>query len=262
MDIKERLKQKIKEIPKDCGVPVREMIAAVYAIFAHDYGKEAVGDIQDYMNRAPGYWTKDRCKAEAAKYKTRKAWEDAVKPAYNRASKNGWLDECCAHMEDVRKKNGYWNLERCKEDAKKYSSRSEWRKSTSAYTAACLNGWIGICCEHMGTKEVKPYRFWDKEAYLEDAKKHKTRNSWRTDNGSGYAAAHKFGWLEECCSHMPDRNYKPNGYWTLETCALEAKRFSTRGAWQRESKGSYLAAFRKGWVEACSKHMENAKNAS
>ena len=249
------LKQKIKQIPDDCGVPRREMMVAVYMIFVQKYGKEAVGILEQYVNRSPGYWTLERCMESAKPHLSRLVWQKACKPAYNRASKNGWLDECCAHMEDFRKRPGYWDLEKCKADAKKYKTRSEWRKSTSAYTVACLKGWIDECCTHMGTKEFKPYRFWNKETCLEDAKKHSTRNAWRTAGGSGYPAAHKYGWVDECCAHMTTRRSMPIGHWTLEACIGEAKKFQTRTSWQKSSKGSYLAAFRNGWFEECCAHM-------
>ena len=52
-------------------------------------------------NRKPnGYWTLERCMADAAQYETRKAWaKGSNKSAYNAARLAGWLDDCCQHME-------------------------------------------------------------------------------------------------------------------------------------------------------------------
>ena len=36
-----------------------------------------------------------------------------ARSAYNAACKNGWLDICCDHMEEIRKPKGYWSLGRC-----------------------------------------------------------------------------------------------------------------------------------------------------
>lgn len=49
-----------------------------------------------------------------------------------------------------KKPRGYWTLERCKKDALKYNSRSEWqKKSGSVYGCAGKNGWRDECCLHM-----------------------------------------------------------------------------------------------------------------
>ena len=54
------------------------------------------------------------------------------------------------------KPKGYWNLERCKEDALKYNTRNEWRRnSCSAYGSALRNGCKDICCKHMKTQLTK-----------------------------------------------------------------------------------------------------------
>lgn len=44
-------------------------------------------------------WNLEICKINALKYKTRKEWETQSVSAYTIAHKNGWLEECCAHME-------------------------------------------------------------------------------------------------------------------------------------------------------------------
>ena len=43
-------------------------------------------------------WTKEKCKEEAIKYKTKKEFEKNSKSGYNASWKNGWLDELCFHM--------------------------------------------------------------------------------------------------------------------------------------------------------------------
>ncbi len=46
-----------------------------------------------------GYWTKERCLEEALKHKSRTEFSKNSKGAYGAAFKNGWLNECYAHME-------------------------------------------------------------------------------------------------------------------------------------------------------------------
>ena len=45
-----------------------------------------------------GYWTLERCKEDALKYNSRSEWWKKSKSSYNKSSKEGWLDECCSHM--------------------------------------------------------------------------------------------------------------------------------------------------------------------
>src|SRR3989304_4262817 len=72
-----------------------------------------------------GYWSVERCKADAAKYKTRTEWQDNSNSAYTAAAKNKWLDICCANMTS---KQQQWDLEKCRVDAAKYTSKMEWQK--------------------------------------------------------------------------------------------------------------------------------------
>lgn len=46
-----------------------------------------------------GYWTKDRCIASAKRYQTRGTWGLSEESgAYSAARRNGWYEECVAHM--------------------------------------------------------------------------------------------------------------------------------------------------------------------
>ena len=51
-----------------------------------------------------GFWTKERCAAEALKFAHRTEWRNspASYTAYQTANRRGWLDWCCAHMGDRR----------------------------------------------------------------------------------------------------------------------------------------------------------------
>ena len=69
-----------------------------------------------------------------------------------------------------------------------------------------------------------------------------------------YTRAHKtVGWFQ-CMEHM-ERLTKPSGYWTIERCMEDAKRFQTIVTWQRESKSAYSIAQRNGWLDQCVGHM-------
>lgn len=155
------------------------------------------------LGGSPLRWTLEECKADAAKYSTKRSWLKNSSGAHHAASRRGWLDKCCAHMVSVQKPTGYWTKERCMEDAKKYRSRSQWAKESSGAASA----------------------------------------------------AHKGGWHKECCAHMKLIN-KPRGYWNLKNCKADAKRFSSRKEWEKQSSGAWSSAQQNGWLDKC-KHKAN-----
>lgn len=64
-------------------------------------------EICDHMTprfRPRGYWTKDRCVAEALKYTSRNDFMLGAKGAYNRAHCRGWIDEVCSHMKQTKRR--------------------------------------------------------------------------------------------------------------------------------------------------------------
>ena len=51
-----------------------------------------------YKKHLKGYWSKERCKEEAVKYKTRSELKLNCNSAYLTTHNNGWIDEICSHM--------------------------------------------------------------------------------------------------------------------------------------------------------------------
>ena len=97
-----------------------------------------------------GYWTLERCIDSAAKHLSIADWRGESSSAYQAAARNGWIDECCAHMSGRRKSAGYWTIAKCKDDAAKYAGRRQWQVSSrAAYDAALREGWLEECCAHM-----------------------------------------------------------------------------------------------------------------
>ncbi|QNJ55308.1 hypothetical protein vBValMR11Z_382 [Vibrio phage vB_ValM_R11Z] len=115
---------------------------------------ECCGHMPATRQKPSGYWTLERLKEDALKYKTRNEWYKNSSGAYQTARKRGIIDECCSHMTTTRKPSGYWTTERLKEDALKYKTRREWQKKSSAYQAARIQGILDECCGHM-PKRVK-----------------------------------------------------------------------------------------------------------
>jgi hypothetical protein len=145
----------------------------------------------------------------------------------------------------------------------KYKSYAEWRdKNAVAYQYACKNGLLDTICEKFGWERNpynrKPFGYWTKERCLEEAKKHKTKVSWRIDSGGSYVAARNNGWYDECIAHMVDvekQPRKPSGYWDKKNCIIEAKKYNTTYEWYKFSPHTLRTSVKNGWFSACTKHM-------
>jgi hypothetical protein len=197
-------------------------------------------------------WTFEDVKNESKKYKTITEWARLGKGSYVAASKAGWLAELTSHMTRSIKPNGYWTKERVIEDAKKYATRSEWRKnSSSAATMAKRNDWFEEATAHM--KLLVDHGKWTKSAVLEEAKKYKTRSEWGRAKDGSYGAALKKGWLEDATQHMSaaDRTRK----WTKELVLADAQKYLTRGEWHKARGHAAHVAISKGWYEEATQHM-------
>ena len=96
------------------------------------------------------YWTYDKCYEEALRYKTKYEFQKKSSSAYNSALKNNWLNSITGHMIKTQKPTGYWDINKCHEEALKYTTKGEFqKKSISAYSAACKKKWLNLICSHM-----------------------------------------------------------------------------------------------------------------
>ena len=148
-------------------------------------------------------WTEEEIWASArgGVYKTSGEWKKADPSAYATAQARGMLDKICEHFGwEKHNSTGYWTLERCKEDALKYTTRYEWQKAKqSGYHKAKTNKWLDECCKHM--KQVNSPE-WTFKACMDVAKKYKKRSDWKKNSSASYAAALREGWFELCTKHM------------------------------------------------------------
>jgi very-short-patch-repair endonuclease len=100
-----------------------------------------------------GYWNNpEHCKAEALKYHSRSEWQKGSPLSYRWAIQNNWIEECATHMRSKRMPDGYWTLERCQNEAKKYKSKVQWRmEHRASFSKANKEQWLVQCCGHMET---------------------------------------------------------------------------------------------------------------
>jgi len=225
------------------------------AMVNHSFAKirEVKYLLGEYNRVGNGYWTKENCIEEAKKYNNALEWRNNSSSCYTYAVKNNWVEECTEHMDELRKPNGYWTKERCIEEAKKYNTVNEWQKNSSTYVNARKNNWLEECTEHM-EKTRKPIGWWTLERCIEEAKKYKNSGEFRKCNSACYDKVVNNGWLKECAKHMNLR--KPLGYWTLERCVKEAKKYTGVVDLKRNNSGCYSAAQKNGWMSECKKYFK------
>lgn len=198
-------------------------------------------------------WDFESCVNDAKKYKSRVEWRKNNGSAIKAARLNGWMNECCSHMEYIILPSSYYTKERCMEIASAYTRKVDWLKDDSrSYQAATKRGFFDECCSHM-PEGKKPNGYWTKKRCKEDALKYDARSIWKANNGSAYYVAMKNGWLKYCCRHMV-RKIHPLGYWTKKRCLADARKYQTRSEWQRSGSG-YVTALRRGWADECCRHM-------
>ena len=183
-----------------------------------------------------GYWTYERCYEEAKKYKTKREFAKGSPSAYNVSYKKGWLDNYIWFIKR-QKPNGYWNsYENCLDEAKKYKSRSEFKKSCNgAYRSSIKHNWIN---DYTWFKSLlKPKGYWTYETCFEEAKKYKTRKKFENGCSGAYNVSRKNGWLNDYTWFI--QRQKPPYYWTLERSIEEAKKYKTRSEFIKGSSGAY-----------------------
>jgi hypothetical protein len=118
------------------------------------YRNRWLNDICSHMVRQcnpNGYWTRERCAEEAAKYSTRSDFARNARSAYYAALRKGFLRSVCAHMSLAQTPANFWTKKRCAEEALKFRTRSEFnKKAKGCYSAAYRNRWLNDICKHMG----------------------------------------------------------------------------------------------------------------
>ena len=190
-------------------------------------------------------WTYDTCYEAAKKCSTKNEFRATYGSAYNVALKNKWLTDYTWFVE-IKKPNGYWTYETCYQEAKKYTTKNDFRKMAHrAYSLSLQNDWINEYTWLEG--KHKPSGHWTYDACYNEAKKYNIKNEFRKKSSGAYDKARKEGWLTDYTWFIETK--KPSGYWTYETCYQEAKKYKTRSEFQKNCKGGYKVSRINNWIE-------------
>lgn len=124
----------------------------------HNLTDELCDKVGWAKRRENGYWTLERCIESAKNYKTVSEWAKKCSGSRSSAQDNGWMDECTEHMVYNNKPDGYWTRERCVEEAKKYTTRKEWRATSKGSWGAAMT----LKCYKECTSHMKLIKSWKK----------------------------------------------------------------------------------------------------
>ena len=172
------------------------------AAYYSAYGKKILDVVCSHMEIKRHDWTIEEIQTEANKYTTRGEFSNKSHKAYWAAMKNGILDDVCSHMVSASD-NKLPKLSDIEIEAKKYSTRTEFRKKNgNYYRAATKMGVLNKVCLRM--KPIKDR--WTVEKLQEIANQYKYRSDFRLNNDAAYQAAYYKGILEDICKHMTKRS--------------------------------------------------------
>lgn len=144
------------------------------------------------MKRRPnGYWTYDRCKEEALKYKNKTEFKKKCISALNAIRRNEWF-ELFQHMKCNTGK-GYWTYERCKEEIFKYTNLCDCF-NTSLYRHIIINKCDNLLLHLKRNK--KPNGYWTYERCKEISLKYEKKNLLQKEFSSVYNNIVKYKWFE------------------------------------------------------------------
>lgn len=144
-----------------------------------------------------------------------------------------------------------WTLEKLRIEARKYGTRSGFRKGNkSAYNAASKMGILDQVCSHMDSL----HNSWTDEMLAQEALKYDTRKEFRKNSGKAYQIAFLRGILDQICSHMEYERYP----WTNEELVLEALKYKTRHEFEKNNVWAYQVAVRRRILDKICSHMEYA----
>ena len=210
----------------------------------------------DTNNRPRGYWKLETIQEEAMKYTSRSEFQKQCGSAYNAAKQLKLMDVVCAHMTVIKRPDGYWTLEKLKDEARKYSSRKEFQqKNGAAYKAAGDKKCRDEICEHMDPVK-QPKGYWSLENLQAEALKYDNKVDFRKNSNPAFLTASRKNLLDQICSHMAAGKL-PNGYWLKkDNCAAEALKYTNRRAFSLGNSSAYHGADSNGWLDDICGHMD------
>jgi hypothetical protein len=148
-------------------------------------------------------WTKEKCTTAVNSVTTLKELTEKHPNVAMAIWRNGW-QSIAPHL-TFGKPNNYWTKERCLDVAKNYTSLKDFKNhEDTAYGTIRRHGWLEDLKRLVTYR--KPNGYWEvKERCIEEASKYSSKSEFAKKSVGAYNSCRKFNWLEEACSHMPQR---------------------------------------------------------
>jgi hypothetical protein len=218
--------------------------------------KELIRHILREQTYPYGYWTEDRLREEAKKYKTTGEFQKKNTSAYTTARRKGkeFFEDITSHMV----KKHIWTDKELEQEALKYDRQSDFTvNSKAAHSAAKRRGkdFYDKITSHM---DKDYYKFWSDSDLEKEAKKYNTKTDFQKNSPSADNQARNRGkkFYDSITSHMLVKKRD----WSDKELKQEAKKYQSRGDFQRYSGSAYVIARNKGkeFFNSISKHfLEN-----
>jgi predicted GIY-YIG superfamily endonuclease len=199
----------------------------------------------------------------------------------------------------MNKPYGYWTFEKCKEEALKYNSRSEFKKkSGGCWNKSRICGWLDNVCEHMicignrYNKCIYVYEFSDNYAYIGLTGNINRRDGEHLSNNKSQVFKHiKETNLTPILKQLTEyidvddaikleeyylQEYINNKWvvlnvaktgciggaiikWDYNSCLEEALKHESRSSFKCTSVGAYESCVKNNWLEYVCSHMEELR---
>ena len=138
-----------------------------------------------------------------------------------------------------------FSYEECYETALQFTSRADFMRSyLQMYEFANRRGWVNQYSWFQKLWEKK----WNRESCYQEAKKFQSRGAFKKNSPSAYKKARENKWLDDYTWFLVPRKHVPHGYWNLETCFEEAKKYKTKVEFEKGNNGAYQAAIKNKWM--------------
>jgi hypothetical protein len=243
------------------------------------------------VKRPNGYWTKEKCREEAIKFLTRSEIQKCSSAVYKTIMQNNWDDELFSHMKMFKHKKGYWNLNKCRNEANKYTNSTDFRKGNSkAYHASIDYGWYKEITT-LFERYIYSYEFEDNCAYIGLTYNLIKRNAGHKVEGTVFEHMQTTGlkptFNKLICDPVSPKKaselenifiekYKNKGWtilnkakpgalggtiikWTKDKCTEVANQHTTRSSFQKDNGSAYQSASKNGWLDEICSHMKVSK---
>lgn len=187
-----------------------------------------------------GKWTFEKAYKIAQAFQTVKEMCEEYEYLYKISKARGWLEKFTWFRgEEIKKeKTTIWTEEVCREEAKKYSSRKDFRRnSKGAYAKAQEMGWLD---DYTWLFYYKAHADWDYESCKKEAMKYPNRNEFGKHSYGAYTQSRK----QDDFYPVPLRRVLD-----YDSCKQLVSKYNSISELLANDKSLYGTLLKKGWMK-------------